>query len=151
LALINGAQGMFRWVALQLIELKKCRNPRAITNQLENLPKGLYETYDQILSKINANDSTDTKTFLRWLSFSAYPLSLEELSEAVVVEGFESEDGPQFDSKLRYFNKRKVLENYSGLITESEGKRGCIGIFSLDQRTLSLPDSSDLLGLPSAV
>ena len=90
--------------------------------QLQTLPKGLYETYDQILLKINnESDRMDTKTFLQWLSFSAYPMSLEEISEVVVVD-FESEDGPKYTPQRRYFNKRDVLKNCSGFIIESEGK-----------------------------
>ena len=89
--------------------------------QLEILPKGLYETYDQILLKINnLGDHMDTKRFLQWLSFSARPMSLEEISEAVVVD-FESEDGPEYTPERRYFSKRDVLKDFSGFITESEG------------------------------
>ena len=89
--------------------------------QLQTLPKGLYETYDQILLKINKlDDHMDTKTILQWLSFSARPMSLEEISEAVVVN-FESKDGPEYTPERRYFNKRDVLKNCSGFITESEG------------------------------
>ena len=62
----------------------------------------------------------DTKKFLQWLSFSAHPMSLEEISEAVVIN-FESEDGPKYAPERRYFNKRDVLKNCSGFITESEG------------------------------
>ena len=89
--------------------------------QLEILPKGLYETYDRILLKIdNLGNCMDTKTILQWLSFSACPMSLEEISEAVVVN-FESEDGPEYTPEWRYFDKRDVLKNCSGFITESEG------------------------------
>ena len=89
--------------------------------QLQNLPKGLYETYDQILLKIDdLGDRMDTKTFLQWLSFSARPMSLREISEAVVVN-FESEDGPEYTPERRYFNKRDVIRNCSGFIIESEG------------------------------
>ena len=65
-------------------------------------------------------DGRDTRTFLWWLSFSARPMSLEELSEVVVVD-LESEDGPKYTPERRYFNKGNVLKNFSGFITESEG------------------------------
>ena len=111
----------FRWVALQLTQLKKCRNQHSVRKQLQNLPKGLYETYDHILLKINSSDDgMDAKIFLRWLSFSARPMSLDELSEVVVVD-LESEDGPKYTPERQYFNKGNVLKNFSGLITESEG------------------------------
>ena len=88
--------------------------------QLQNLPKGLYETYDQILLKIdNLGDCMDTKMILQWLSFSAHPMSLEEISEAIMVN-FE-EDGPKYTPERHYLNKRDVLKNCTSFITESEG------------------------------
>jgi len=67
-------------VALQLTELKECPNEDSALKQLPKLPKGLYETYDRILLKINnlGDCMTHTKTFLQWLAFSARPMSLEE-------------------------------------------------------------------------
>ena len=109
----------FRWVALQVIELKKCSNQHSVMKQLESLPVGLYETYDRILAKIDKQDHADTKTFLQWLSFSTRPMTLEEIAETVVVD-FELEDGPQYTSGCRYWDKRDVLEKCSGLITEFE-------------------------------
>ena len=102
--------------------MKECETKQLVIKQLEKLPKGLYETYDQILLKINnlGDRRTNTKTILQWLSFSAYPMSLEEISEAVVVN-FESEDGPEYTPERRYFDKRDVLKNCSSFITESEG------------------------------
>ena len=44
--MITEYKSRFRWVALQLIELKKCRTQKAIREQLNNLPEGLDETYD---------------------------------------------------------------------------------------------------------
>ncbi|KAF8196089.1 ectomycorrhiza-induced ankyrin-domain/NACHT-domain-containing protein [Pholiota molesta] len=120
--LTERAEGMFRWVALQLMELKKCSNYRSVLNQLENLPKGLYETYDRILSKVdNEADRTDTRTFLQWLCFSVRPMSLAELAETIAMD-FDMEDGPQYIPAHRYWDQRDVLEKCAGLITESEGQ-----------------------------
>jgi len=47
-------------------------------------------------------------------------MSLEEISEVVVVD-LESEDGPKYTPKRRYFDKRDVLKNCLGFITECEG------------------------------
>jgi hypothetical protein len=105
---------------LQLTELKKQPSPEAVKKQLHNLPKGLDETYDQILMKIDKAYHNETKTFLQWLSFAARPMSLEEIAETVTVD-FESEDGPQYKSGLKYWNKEDVLKRCSGLVTESEG------------------------------
>ncbi|KAF8162138.1 hypothetical protein BJ912DRAFT_299382 [Pholiota molesta] len=116
------AGGMFRWVALQLMELKKCSNRRSVMKQLDILPIGLYETYDHILSKIaNQADRTETKTFLRWLCFSIRPMTLAEIAETVIVD-LDADDGPRCTPELRYWNVEDVLIKCSGFITESKGK-----------------------------
>ena len=76
----------FRWVALQLNELKKCRTKTDLKKQLTNLPWGLDKTYDQILLGINEQDYGYAKTFLQWLSFAARPLTLKELATTAAVD-----------------------------------------------------------------
>ncbi|KAF8510544.1 hypothetical protein JB92DRAFT_3118869 [Gautieria morchelliformis] len=39
--LIEGADGMFRWVAFQVDALRKCRSPYELKKALMNLPKTL--------------------------------------------------------------------------------------------------------------
>ncbi|KAF8199449.1 ankyrin repeat-containing domain protein [Pholiota molesta] len=116
--LTERAGGMFRWVALQLMELKKCPNRRSVMSQLDSLPKGLYETYDRILSKIDEQPD-HTKTFLRWLCFSVRPMKLTEISETIVVD-LNTADGPRYMPDNRYWDVRDVLMKCSGFITESE-------------------------------
>ncbi|KAF8169539.1 hypothetical protein BJ912DRAFT_1067147 [Pholiota molesta] len=118
--LTTRAEGMFRWVALQLLELKKCPSPRSVMSQLASLPKGLYETYDQILSRIE-EQADDTKIFLRWLCFSVRPLTLAEIAETVVVD-LDADDGPRYTPAHRYWDPRDVLVRCSGFISESEGE-----------------------------
>ncbi|KAH7152349.1 hypothetical protein B0J13DRAFT_548176 [Dactylonectria estremocensis] len=50
--LTSDAQGMFRWVALQLEALQELRTEQAVTESLGRLPKDLKELYQDILSKI---------------------------------------------------------------------------------------------------
>jgi hypothetical protein len=103
------------------MELKKCSNRRSVMKQLDILPIGLYETYDQILSKIdNQADRTETKTFLRWLCFSIRPMTLAEIAETVIVD-LDADDGPRCTPELRYWNVQDVLIKCSGFITESKG------------------------------
>jgi hypothetical protein len=103
------------------MELKKCPNRRSVMSQLDSLPKGLYETYDQILLKID-EQADHTKTFLRWLCFSVCPMGLAEISETIVVD-LDTADGPQYMPDNRYWDVRDVLVKCSGLVTESEGTR----------------------------
>jgi hypothetical protein len=88
--------------------------------QLASLPKDLLETYDRIILCIEAERIEDAKRFLQWIAFSARPMSLEEIAEAVVV-GFVSEDGPVYDPERRYKNSRNVLDVCSSLVSESDG------------------------------
>ena len=109
----------FRWVALQLMELKKCRTQKAIRKQLNNLPEGLDETYDQILLGIDKKDYGYTKTFLLWLCFAVRPLTLKELAETVTVD-LAAENGPQFDHGNKIQDISDVLKMCSGFVIESE-------------------------------
>jgi hypothetical protein len=101
------------------MELKKCPNRRSVMSQLDNLPKGLYETYDRMFSKID-EQADHTKTFLRWVCFSVRPMNLTEISETVVVD-LHTADGPRYMPDNHYWDARDVLVKCSGLITESEG------------------------------
>ena len=109
----------FRWVALQLIELKKCRTQKAIREQLNNLPDGLDETYDRILLGIDKRDCGYTKIFLLWLCFAVCPMTLKELAATVTVD-LEAENGPQFEWKNGLQDISDVLKMCSSFVIESE-------------------------------
>ncbi|KZP14979.1 hypothetical protein FIBSPDRAFT_751110, partial [Athelia psychrophila] len=117
-ALLEGADGSFRWVALQLFELSRCPNVRTLKQTLRALPKDLEETYRQLLSKSSQAD--DLRRFLNWVAFSARPITLEELAEVVTVD-FQSVGRPCYDHELRYMDPRDVLTVCSGFITEFKG------------------------------
>jgi hypothetical protein len=53
----------FRWVALQLNELKECRTKTDLKKQLADLPQGLDKTYDRILLGIKEKDHSYVKHF----------------------------------------------------------------------------------------
>ena len=110
----------FRWVALQLNELKKCRTKTDLKKQLADLPQGLDKTYDQILLKITEKDHGYAKIFLQWLSFAVCPLTLEELATTAAVD-LCAENGPEykFDNELQ--DIRDVLKICSSFIMKSEG------------------------------
>ena len=109
----------FRWVALHLIELKKCRTHKAIREQLNNLPEGLDETYDRILLGIDKKDCGYTKTFLLWLCFAVRPLTLKELAATIAVD-LAAENGPQFKCENEIQNISDILKMCSSFVIESE-------------------------------
>lgn len=85
-ALVLGAKGMFRWVKCQLDVLRKCTTVRDVRKALNKLPPTLDETYERILLGIDPEERDKAYAALQWLIFSARPLRLEELAEAVVIE-----------------------------------------------------------------
>ena len=110
----------FRWVALQLNELKKCRTKNDLQKQLADLPQGLDKTYDQILLGIDKKDHGYAKTFLQWLSFAVRPLTLEELATTAAVN-LSDENGPEYNSDNELQDIRDVLKICSSFVMKSEG------------------------------
>ena len=110
----------FRWVALQLNALKKCRTKTDLKKQLADLPQSLDKNYDRILLGIKAKDCGYAKTFLQWLCFAVRPLTLEELATTAAVD-LSIENGPEYKSgdELQYIED--VLRICSGLAIKSEG------------------------------
>ena len=110
----------FRWVALQLNELKKCRTKSDLKKQLANLPQGLDKTYDRILLGINEQDHGFAKTFLQWLSFAVRPLTLEELATTAAVN-LCAENGPEYTSDNELQDIKDVLKICSSFVMKSDG------------------------------
>ena len=111
----------FRWVALQLMELKKCRTQKAIREQLTNLPEGLDETYDRILLGIDKRDCGYSKIFLLWLCFAVRPLTLKELAATIIVD-ITAENGPQFEYGNELQDISDVLKMCSSFVIDSDCK-----------------------------
>ena len=110
----------FRWVALQINELKECRTKTDLKKQLADLPQGLDKTYDQILLGMREKDLGYVKTFLQWLSFAVCPLTLEELATTVAVD-LSAENGPEYKSDNELQDMKDVLKICSSFIIKSEG------------------------------
>ena len=110
----------FRWVALQLNELKKCRNKTDLKKQLADLPQGLDKTYDQILLGIDKKDHGYAKILLQWLCFSVRPLTLKELATTAAVD-LSAENEPEYKSDNEFQDIRDVLRICSGFIIKSGG------------------------------
>ena len=110
----------FRWVALQLNELKECRTKTDLTKQLANLPRGLDKTYDQILLGIKEKDHGYAKIFLQWLCFAIRPLTLKELAATAAVD-LSADNGPEYKSNNELQDIKDVLKICSSFIVKSEG------------------------------
>ncbi|KAL9099954.1 MAG: hypothetical protein Q9187_009425, partial [Circinaria calcarea] len=104
-ALIQKADGMFRWVFCQLEVLKKCPTRPAIRKALKSLPATLDGTYERILSNItDENEKTIARRCLIWLAFARKRVTLGELAEAAVL------DQQPFDPEERLLDPSFILE-----------------------------------------
>ncbi|KAF7976850.1 hypothetical protein HWV62_5558 [Athelia sp. TMB] len=147
--LIAGANGMFRWVALQIDDLEHCYNALEVEEQLMALPKSLAETYERIL--VRSRRRRDLQQILHWLAFSVRDMRIEEIADVVSVD-LEAKNGPAYNIRLRYSDPKILLTVCSGLITETDGivklahlsvkeyllseeiKAGAASIFSISDR-----------------
>ncbi|KAF2135962.1 uncharacterized protein K452DRAFT_322729 [Aplosporella prunicola CBS 121167] len=112
-ALIENADGMFRWVTCQLESLEKCLEYPTLQRALGSLPKTLDETYARILSSIPSEYEHHTRRILQFLTFSERPLRIEEAVDAIAVN---IEGGKGFDPKNRMPRPREISRYCSTLV-----------------------------------
>ncbi|RYP18551.1 hypothetical protein DL765_003836 [Monosporascus sp. GIB2] len=83
--LLEGAQGMFLWVALQIESLCAAKTDETLREALTDLPKDLPETFSRILRR-SGEPGTNYQTRTFELVVAAHrPLTTEELREALSV------------------------------------------------------------------
>ena len=84
--LSTDACSRFRWVQCQVDHIKTLRTARDIKLALEKLPPDLDRTYDSILQRVPAADVDYLRRALQFVVFSARPLTVTEVAEAVIIE-----------------------------------------------------------------
>ncbi|KAI9763674.1 MAG: hypothetical protein M1839_006322, partial [Geoglossum umbratile] len=84
-ALLEGSQGMFLWVALQIKSLCLMKTDDAILQALKDLPEDLSETFSRILLRSEASGKPYQKRILELVTMAYRPLTIEELREALSV------------------------------------------------------------------
>ncbi|OWY50036.1 HET-like protein [Alternaria alternata] len=113
-ALMRGACGMFRWAVCQLDTLGKCCNRTMLRKSLASLPRTLDQTYDRILTAIGEEYAEYAMRILQWLTFSARPLSVEEVAEVVAIDVARD---PAFDRDEVLEDPLEALNICSSLVT----------------------------------
>jgi len=84
-ALLQGAQGMFLWVALQVASLCYAGTDEAIRRALADLPKDLPETFSRIMRRSGELGKEYQTRVLELVTAAHRPLTTEELREALSV------------------------------------------------------------------
>src|SRR5205814_2331503 len=104
----------FRWAVCQLDTLGKCLNLPRLRKALEGLPDTLNGTYDRILCAIDKEYSQDALQILQWLVYSARPLRIDEVVDAIAVC---SDSDYLFDVESRLPDPQDILTICSSLVT----------------------------------
>lgn len=115
-ALVQGSKGMFRWAKCQLDVLRSCSTAIDVTKALNALPPTLDETYERILLDIDQDEREKAHIALQWLIFSARPLQLQELAEAVVV----NPKSNSFSQEERLFDLHDIVSICRSLVSLSD-------------------------------
>jgi hypothetical protein len=85
-----------------------------LRKSLATLPRTLDQTYDRILSAISEEYSEYAMRILQWLTFSARPLSVEEIAEVVAIDIARD---PAFDRDEVLEDPLEALNICSSLVT----------------------------------
>jgi hypothetical protein len=84
-ALLDGSNGMFLWVALQIKVLCSMETDKEIAEALTDLPPDLSETYSRILQKVQGNRKLHQDRILRLVTSARLPLSVDQMRDALSV------------------------------------------------------------------
>ncbi|KAJ9420094.1 hypothetical protein QL093DRAFT_2061867 [Fusarium oxysporum] len=79
------ADGVFRWVALQLERLKDCINKEEVNTTLQTLPTTLQETYYRVLNELTSIRRKYVIRILQLLAYSDIPMKLEAAVDALAI------------------------------------------------------------------
>lgn len=86
--LVDGADGMFRWVSCQMDYLCECNNDRDRREALMKLPPDLPSSYKRILERVNRSNKENRDLVMKtlhWIVYARTTFSTVELLHALVL------------------------------------------------------------------
>ena len=104
------ADGMFLWIKLLHRQLSRSKSPARLRKIITDTPSGLDQAYERDLVSIvnlDVEERDRAVAILRWTLFAFRPLTVRQLSEALLVEF--KDDGESDDEE------RIAKRNYNGL------------------------------------
>lgn len=139
-------QGQFQWIKLQEGSLRKGRSKRQLEREIDETPSGLDGLYDREWSRIITMGATDRDRalcLLRWAAFSIRPLTVYEITEAVLMtdncEEFPFDEMP--DSIDKDYVNSMILDLCGSLI---EVRRSPVNEVGQQQNTKSGNDHENV-------
>ncbi|RKL08561.1 hypothetical protein BFJ70_g16793 [Fusarium oxysporum] len=91
-AMTNQCQGQFLWLKMQEESLRRGMNKKQLQSAIENTPTGLDHLYDRNWTRITRLGEWEKHrafALLRWTAFALRPLTVCEITEAVLIVKFE--------------------------------------------------------------
>ncbi|KAF5253544.1 hypothetical protein FANTH_1615 [Fusarium anthophilum] len=138
-ALTTKADGVFRWVALQLERLKNCINKEEIDETLQTLPNTLKETYYRVLHDLKGTRRKYVIRVLQFLAYSNFPMDLEAAVDVLAIN-LTAPPGSRFIMAEQLFSNRLLFERWRTLIEETFNRKIFIHRRALRTRDLSKED-----------
>ncbi|GAW25083.1 putative ankyrin repeat protein [Rosellinia necatrix] len=118
--LVEGANGMFRWVTCQLDHLCACTTNQECREALNKLPPTLNETYVRILQRVESKNIPVAQMILHFIAYAEPKLTIRQLSEALAAK--EHPGNNALDENIVHENT--IVRLCSSLIRKSsDGKR----------------------------
>jgi hypothetical protein len=132
--------------------LEECHTALELDEALKSLPATLEETYERSLLAIEEKRREGFRHILRWLSFSARPMHLDEITEVLAIDFF-TKPRPQYDPRKRLVNSAKFFHKHSNLVSISTVKNSTGQHQELRLAHLSVRDyllSNKIVGSPAS-
>ncbi|PQE15343.1 Ankyrin repeat domain-containing 52 protein [Rutstroemia sp. NJR-2017a WRK4] len=87
------SNGMFLWIKMLEDNLRSGKSTRQLESVIDHTPTGLEDLYNRNWNKISSlpeDDRTRAFSILRWVAFAVRPLSISEITEAILVKDDDS-------------------------------------------------------------
>ncbi|KAJ4013730.1 hypothetical protein NW766_005969 [Fusarium irregulare] len=81
----QGAESTFLWVSFMAQDLEQ-KSLSEIELALTELPQGLYQVYQRIMSQIRVENRDKIADMLTWMLFAEHPLEIDDICAAIEVE-----------------------------------------------------------------
>lgn len=138
-------EGMFLWIKLQQDKLRGGKSKRKLRDIVQAMPQGLLRAYNRSWDNIQSLDDEDRQraiSILRWLVFAYRPLTVREMTEALIIDIDDRNETFCEDYLPETIDDNYVNGEIKGLCSSLIEVRSGSDDSSLDLRTVHLVHAS---------